>query len=351
MQTIALDSKRSSSRSAINTGVSRSRRLQTIRIREARSKGLNLNSILVPIDFSNASNKLLRYASLIAKKFHSTLTLLYVAEPVSPPDMANSFPSMFSTKDLIKMWKARLEGMAKRNHLEFSNLEVRLGNAFQGIVQAADELEADLIMMASSGRGGFKRALLGTTTERVIRHATCPVLVIPKAARAHLRKIKLRKLLVPIDFSDCSKLALKYAGPLARQGDGAISLLHVMAPVIYRGEGDAAIYFYGRSAVDYMGIEDQMRRGYASKLRAVAKLGVCKGIPVASNVRVGSPAIEILQVARTSKTDLILMSSHGRTGFPHVFLGSVAEKVIRGAHCPVLVVKEAPSRGWATTGR
>jgi universal stress protein A len=142
---------------------------------------------------------------------------------------------------------------------------------------------------------------------------------------------RIKHLLVPIDFSECSKKALQYAIPLAKEHEAAITLLYVVTPVYGTGE-------YG--ALDYGELEVSMRQGGEKELAKLAEEEVRGQIPTGLLVRTGSPAHEIIEAARRLPADLIVISTHGRTGLKHVLLGSVAEQVVRTAPCPVFVVRE-----------
>ncbi|MBI3875397.1 MAG: universal stress protein [Verrucomicrobia bacterium] len=142
---------------------------------------------------------------------------------------------------------------------------------------------------------------------------------------------KLKSILVPVDFSDCSKKALKYALPFARQFGASITLLYV-AHIPYVGAEVGGI--------DYALLESEMRTGGMKELDKLAESEVGTEIPRRTLVRVGSPAHEIATAAKELDTDLIIIATHGHTGLKHVFLGSTAEKVVRMAPCPVLTVRE-----------
>ena len=142
---------------------------------------------------------------------------------------------------------------------------------------------------------------------------------------------KLKRILVPIDFSDCSKKALQYALPLAKEHQAAITLLYVVPTNYSLGE-------YG--GIDYASIEAEMRLTGDKKLAQLAADEVGGEVSADPIVRTGSPALEIITTAKSLPADLIVISTHGRTGLKHVFLGSVAEEVVRRAPCPVLVVRE-----------
>ncbi|HUL51570.1 MAG TPA: universal stress protein [Candidatus Nitrosotalea sp.] len=142
---------------------------------------------------------------------------------------------------------------------------------------------------------------------------------------------KVQRILVPVDFSDCSKKALRYAIPFAKEHQAAITLLYVVAPAYGGGE-------YG--GIDYAQLEATMTEGAGKELAKLAADEAQEGVATDTLVRVGSPHREIIETARSLPADLIVISTHGRTGLKHVFLGSVAEHVVQRAPCPVFVVRE-----------
>jgi nucleotide-binding universal stress UspA family protein len=143
---------------------------------------------------------------------------------------------------------------------------------------------------------------------------------------------KLKKILVPIDFSGCSKKALQYAIPLARQFGASLTLLHVVQ-MSYPVGGEFA-------TVDYTLCEKELCDLTEKQLAVLAREEISAGVPAATLVRRGYPVQQIIDAASELEIDLILLSTHGHTGLKHVFLGSTAENVVRRAPCPVLVVRE-----------
>ena len=143
---------------------------------------------------------------------------------------------------------------------------------------------------------------------------------------------RLKKILVPIDFSECSKKALQYAMPLARQHQAALTLLYVLQP-----PGFVAGEFAG---LDYSRLEDDQSTCEEERLAGLIAAEVRDKVLAETLVRAGMPVVEILEAAKVLPADLIVISTHGRTGLKHVLLGSVAEDVVRRAPCPVLVVRE-----------
>ena len=142
---------------------------------------LRVQSILVPLDFSPPSKKALDYAVAFARQFKAKLTVLHVVEPVGMPDFAASFPLAMESNQLMAAAKSELEGVIKAARIPHGSVEkvlVRFGRSFHEIASAARTRKVDLIIISTHGYTGLKHALLGSTTERVVRHAPCPVLVV-----------------------------------------------------------------------------------------------------------------------------------------------------------------------------
>jgi len=151
------------------------------------------------------------------------------------------------------------------------------------------------------------------------------------AAQRSVSPFRLERILVPVDFSECSKKALQYALPLAREHHAVIELLYVIHAPVAVGE-------FG--AMDFAAFEVDMR---ASAVKALANLAAqlaAQEVVTDTLVESGSPAVEIVSAARRLCSYLIVISTHGRAGIKRAWLGSVAEHVLRSAPCPVLIVRE-----------
>lgn len=142
---------------------------------------LRLKRILVPVDFSDHSVKAMRYAVRFAEQFGASLVLVHVAEPVRYPESIIIPPAMEeANRELVKRTRAALAKFAAREvpaRLACQNV-VRLGSAYEEIAAAAKDTDADLIVIATHGHTGLKHLVLGSTAERVVRHAPCPVLTV-----------------------------------------------------------------------------------------------------------------------------------------------------------------------------
>ena len=142
----------------------------------------------------------------------------------------------------------------------------------------------------------------------------------------------IRNILVPIDFSECSRKALHYAGAFARLFNARITLLHVFRP-LQGGGGEMG-------AIDYLALENESRACCERQLEELAREELGKGITFEVEVRNGHTVSEITRAAKECEADVLVVSTHGRTGIRHALLGSIAESVVQHASCPVLVVRE-----------
>ncbi len=149
-------------------------------------------------------------------------------------------------------------------------------------------------------------------------------------AQGNCPSIRLKKVLVPVDFSECSRKALQYAVALARQFGASVSLIHVVG-LNYGGE-------FG--AIDIAAIETEMATSATAQLKTMLEKEVPGDLRADAMVRIGPPATTIVDSAREHGTDLIVISTHGYRGLKHFLLGSTTENVVRLAPCPVLTVRE-----------
>lgn len=145
--------------------------------------------------------------------------------------------------------------------------------------------------------------------------------------------LPVKKILVPIDFSDCSQFALRYAVNLAKQVDGSLILVHVASSLIAPPEMQ---YVH----VDLKQFQGEIETHASAKLTALAQKEIPATVPASPIVRHGTPWEEITRVAKDRKADLIVIGTHGYSALKQMLLGSTAEKVVRSAGCPVLVVRE-----------
>ena len=151
------------------------------------------------------------------------------------------------------------------------------------------------------------------------------------------RSLQLRKVLLPTDFSGCANYALSYAALIARATGASIICLHVVEPIV-----PAMGYTGLAEPMPMADISEQLEDSAERELPQLAECEEFNGLEVEEVIVHGDAAAEIVRVASEREVDLIVVSSHGRTGLGRILFGSTAEAVVRHASCPVLVVKPPP---------
>lgn len=296
-------------------------------------------NILVPVDFSDCSHQALDYAISFARQFRAGIALLHVVH-VNYYAASNDYTTC-DYPELIE--ETRRAGEKQLGDLACSvrkkypvKTVVETGHPGSRIVDTAKKLGVELIITSTHGRTGFKRAFLGSTAEHVVRYAPCPVLTIPGRTRSAQRdkapRFQIKKILVPIDFSEVSKDALAYAAALAEHFGTEVILLHVT-------EKTPIDYLLGRGLMNHL-VVPMMKQAKADLARMARSLNQAHGAHLSAIVRTGKPFEEICRAASVLGADLIVLTTHGHTGLKHVVLGSTAERVVRYADCPVLVVRD-----------
>lgn len=144
---------------------------------------------------------------------------------------------------------------------------------------------------------------------------------------------QISRMLVPTDFSPPSALAADYAIDMARRYGATIELLHVI-------EDFAGAHFTMEGYIDLPHVRDRIRAEAETGLAELARRAEAAGVRVSTHLMSGNPAAAIVKHANGEASDLIVMGTHGRSGFAHLLLGSVAERVVRTAPCPVLTVRD-----------
>ena len=198
------------------------------------------------------------------------------------------------------------------------------------VCQAARDLDADLIVIATHGYSGLSRILLGSTTERIVQHSSCPVLVVRDRQREFVpsrrrkttrdrRRICLDRILVPTDFSEHSRSALRYALVFAKHFGAEVTLLNAIYPHYYASNPD---YF----ASDFGPLLDQTRRVAKAEMAKLVRVTSFGDVSFKTRIEEGHPVQNILEIAKEWDGDLIVTSTHGRTGLEHVLIGSRAEQ-------------------------
>jgi nucleotide-binding universal stress UspA family protein len=300
---------------------------------------IQIKTIVVPIDFSSESFRVLDYAIVIAEQFGAVVHPVHVRSHQQAIAVERAGNIMGNYHDGISYLQDRVADIERRHRLKFSpeQCHVFSGRPFEEICRLAREIHADLIILGSRGYSGLKKALLGSTAERVVRYAPCPVL-IPRGQRfkgvlglARRMRLTLRNILVPVDFSHCSMAAVNYGVFLAKKFNAGMRLFHSVdlnSDFLAQNRASGALAVVLKA--DEIAAENKMKEFRSIHIPA--------NISCETEVLIGSPADQICARSRKREIDLVAISTHGRTGVQHALIGSVAERVVRHAECPVLVV-------------
>ncbi len=298
---------------------------------------IRIKSVLCAVDFSEISQHALDHAASIARWYDARLTMLYVFPNLPVLDVP---PLVLEPAD-----RERLIDEMRRMAVHVSGvpLDVRVQQAahiHEEILAQLKATDADLLVLGTHGRSGVQRLFLGSVTEKVIRKAQCPTLVVPPRAPdvAPTAPVQFHRILCPVDFSESSLRAVAHAIAMAREPGAHLTLLHVIEmPSIISPEPAAIEIDFARfreAAVT------EVRRRLNELIPEEART-FCT--PETVVVRDGAHR-EILRQAADRRSDLIVMGVHGRGAVDVLLFGSTTHHVIRASACPVLIVRgaEAP---------
>jgi len=277
--------------------------------------------ILCPIDFEEGSIAGLDLANRLAVQNDAELDVLHVRTVFSVPagsGLATEIEGERSARQRLK--EIALGRLATPRY----NLLIMMGGAAERVSDAQSTLGADLIVMGTHGRRGAPRFFLGSVAERVVREAGCPVLTTRMAKEPGSSKTlnAFDRILCPIDFEESSLKALDLAGRIAAQTGSKLYLLHVCPTVMIPLGGPVT----GRV------MEKQSAK---QKLEEIARRHL-HDVRYELLITTGDP---VESVKTELDVDLIVMGTHGRRAVTRFFLGSVAERVVREAACPVLTTR------------
>lgn len=294
-------------------------------------------SILCPVDFSEPSRGALRHAVAIATRFQARIIVVTVNDPllVAAADMAAG-PGRLAADarvELEKFFLDTLPGTPPGVSVEFT---VTAGAAAAEILQLSRDGAAQLIVMGSHGATGIRKLFFGSTTERVLRETSVPVLVTPAAdpgpARFDEAAARVRRMLVPVDLSEALEGQVRIAAGLAETIGAALLLVHVIEPVRAIVPGH-----------EYAAIVDSERRGRAEQRVQALVETLPQALRAEALVLFGDPAEEIAKVARDRHAGLIVIGLHA-SPLLGPRMGSVTYRVISivQAHALILALPPRP---------
>jgi nucleotide-binding universal stress UspA family protein len=283
---------------------------------------LSIQRILFPTDFSDGAARAFPQAAFLAHAHDAALCIVSVVgrHLHTYPDMTKRHP--MTDEELTQMMGTQPFDLSD---LSIEQVQVEGAVASERIAEFAGERDVDLIVMGTHGRTGLNRMLMGSVAEDVVRTAPCPVLTTNEH-RDEPPSLRVARILVPTDFSDGARLAVRHAKDLALTYGARIDLLHVIEEVVYPST-------YGIEPVEL-----PTREEIENVLADIAREEI--GIEhVVVEARTGYPPAEIRSYADETDTDLIVIATHGRSGLDRLLMGSVTENVVRRARQPVFVVK------------
>lgn len=300
--------------------------------------------IVVPLDGSPFSTRALPLARGIAERRGGALDLVCVAVPT--PQEGGAYGDQPEAEGSREFWVARakafLEAQAETLSTQGYRGDVHLtvlqpGNAASAVLGHLAAVKAELAVMTTHGRGPLERAWLGSTADAILRGSPCPVILSRPVDHQALDPVEStgplpppERILVPLDGSDVSTQIL-VALPAIAAPNAEIILLRVVPPFI--PGGSPYLPHALRSAEDHDRIVDVALRS----LNEIANQGVAGRRVIPLVVTAGSPTEAIFETAAEWAVEFIAMTTSGRGGVARFLLGSVADKVVRGATCPVLV--------------
>ena len=293
---------------------------------------IEIKRILCPVDFSEYSRRAFARAVALARWYKTQLTVLHVSPDLPLVDLP---PIGMGNRD-----RARLVAELQRftGHplcdVPLDLVITEAADVCREILDRIDAVHADLLVMGSHGRSGIQRLLLGSVTEKVLRQAPCPTLIVPRGA-AGSAPAPFKRILCGVDFSDGSRQGLTYGIALAEEVDAHLTVLHVIdiPPELREVAGPAGLDV---DAVRAAAEAEALRR-----LRELIPPDARSYCSIETAVREGAPYRQILKMAAEGDADLIVMGVQGRGAIDLLMFGSNSARVARGATCAALVVPVA----------
>jgi nucleotide-binding universal stress UspA family protein len=292
-------------------------------------------TILVPLDGSKLAEQSLPLAISVAKRAGGIVQLARVHRPGPRSDVEHhtAVPGGEQTY---------LDAVASKIRTDDLRCDTTVldGTVAPALCELARRIKAGLVVLTTHGRGPMSRLWLGSTADELIRHTPAPILVFRPAPDNPPRPdFRFRRILVPLDGSDVAEEAIGPAAEMARIMDAGLTFLRVVEPVpVVAPDG----LVYTPPALDTVLMDDLVDQAQ-KYVDHVAARWQGEGLAVETRVVVNElPTEAVFEAAKGH--DLIAIATHGRSRVARFFLGSVADKVVRGAACPVLVVRHPHTR-------
>lgn len=277
-----------------------------------------MKKILVPIDFSKASHTAAEVASSIARKAGAELILLHVVEGLTEGSFnvegeasaSGSMEEKLFTMKLIERSKKLLAKAAEDPKFKDIKVrqELRMGTPFHGMQTIITDRKVDLVVMGTSGHTKLEEMIIGSNTEKVVRHAKCPVLTVNKKPS----KLEFKNIVYATSMSEDEEVFSRIVRRTQQLYDATIHMVRINTPSNFQRDAEVKEYM----------------ANFAKKLQLKNfTLNVFNDVTEEEGIAYFADSIN---------ADMIAMATHGRTGFAHVLAGSIAEEVVSHAKRPVL---------------
>jgi len=296
---------------------------------------VQFNKILCATDFSDFSNQTVSYGVALAKEFGASLIVCHVID-LSSVAIYGEFQldPVGQQNRIMEDANEQLEALTGDQPVAWEPL-ITVGKAADEISRAVEEKSIDLVIAATRGRSGFKRLILGSVTESLMRTLTCPLLVVRSPEHEFVnppeQEVQLQKILVGCDFSPDSGLAFEYGLSLAQEFQAELHLAHVIEPPVQPNLLIEETYVSGEIQEDY---HNQL----IQKLKDMVPGEAANWCTPQTSIMEGQPYEELVKYADTRDIDMIVLGVRGHGLVKTLFLGSTTDRVIRNSPCPVLSV-------------
>jgi nucleotide-binding universal stress UspA family protein len=296
---------------------------------------LTIDTILFPTDFSDVAEGAFAHAAHLALQYNATIHVFNVVAPDADeaPNPMDFLPVEPVEGTAAEEAVQRMEVQTvtqERGTVPVVYAQTDSASPADAIVERASEHAVDLVVMGTHGRRGMDRLLSGSVSEEVVRRAPCPVFTVLAREGDQKGGPQIDRVLAPVDLSEQSELVLRHAAALSESYAAPLDLLHVVEEAAYPN-----VYGLDPLTPSLPNVQDRAREA----LETLAAELDLRTDPVNVHVLAGNAARDIVEFADDNAADLIVMATHGRTGLDRFLIGSVAEKVVRRAPCPVFTLK------------
>ncbi len=296
-----------------------------------------IKHILVAHDFSEGSHLALDYGIELAVENYAELHFLHV-EVLHAETSQLKKQNKTKAQVLREKLRADILDSLKKQNLLYTDLKAISYKvmheiaAAPAIIEYSNDNKIDMIVLGTHGRRGLRRKLLGSVAEEVVRLAPCAVFTVREQAKFSSLDENLGLITVPVDFSDDSRVALEHAKDLASSFGAQIEMVHVIEDRFHP-------IFYSAGVSSIYDMHPEIESSTLNELEVMFDSTKGPEAAVKYTVLSGHPVDEIINHVEKTKSDLIIIATHGLSGLDRAIMGSVTSKIVRFSPCPVITVK------------